>query len=361
MKTPAEDGFYMPAEWEKHGGTWLQWPHDDLYPGHQMRLEGFWLALTGVLHRHEMVYIAVQDERRAEHVQHLLQYYGFDMDNIDLYLIATDDVWARDNGPVFVVDGKGNLAATAWNFNGWGKRYAYEVDRTVPRRIAELLDVPLYEAPITLEGGAIEVNGQGTLMATRSSIINDNRNPDISQGEIEAVMKAYLGLEKIIWLSGAPREFCDRVGSDTDMHIDGYARFVGEATVLYSWTEDRANPYYPYLKQHRQDLVEATTASGNHLTTIALPLPESLLYSTVDVATRPPFSSKLTVAEYANFYVANEVILVPAYGDANDARARGIIAEHYPDREIIGLPVQLVAELGGMMHCVTQQQPATRV
>jgi agmatine deiminase len=358
MTTPAEAGFYMPAEWAPHEGTWLQWPHDDLYPGHQMRLEHFWLALTETLHQHERVHIAVQDGRRAEHVQDLFRYYGFDLGNIDLQLIATDDVWARDNGPIFLVDAQGNLAATDWNFNGWGGRYACEVDRTVPAKIAELLDIPLYRAPITLEGGALEVDGKGTLIATRSSIINDNRNPGRSEEEIEAAMKAYLGLEQIIWLSGAPREFCDLVGSDTDMHVDGYARLVGESTVLYNWTDDQANPYYPYLEQHRRELGEAVTATGKSLTPIALPMPESLLYTTLDTASSPPFSSKLTVAEYANFYVANEVVLVPVYGDANDAQAKGIIADHYPDREIAGLPVQLVAELGGMMHCVTQQQPA---
>jgi agmatine deiminase len=323
-----------------------------------MRIEHFWLALAQILHQHEMVHIAVQDEQRAEHVLHLLTYYGFDMGNVDMLLIPTDDVWARDNGPIFLVDGRGNLAATDWNFNGWGERYPYQVDRTVPARIAELLGVPLYRAPITLEGGGIEVNGQGTLIATRSSIINENRNPDKSQDEIEAAIKGYLGLKHIIWLSGAPREFCDHVGSDTDMHVDGYARFAGESTVLYNWTDDRSNPYYPYLEQHRKELKQATTAAGKPLATIALPMPESLLYTTLDTAVSPPFSSKLTVAEYANFYVANGVVLVPVYGDANDAQAKGIIAEHYPDREIVGLPVQLVAELGGMMHCVTQQQPA---
>jgi agmatine deiminase len=127
---------------------------------------------------------------------------------------------------------------------------------------------------------------------------------------------------------------------------------------LYNWTDDQANPYYPYLKRHREELAEATTATGQLLSPIALPMPESLVYTTLDEATSPPFASKLTVAEYANFYVANKVVLVPVYGDANDAQAKGIIAEHYPGREIIGLPVQLVAELGGMMHCVTQQQPA---
>jgi len=358
MTTPAEAGFYMPAEWETHEGTWLQWPHDDTFPGHQMRLENFWLAMAMPLHQHEVVHIAVQDERRAEHVHHLLDYYGFDMGNIDLRIVPTDDVWTRDNGPIFVVDGEGNLAVTDWNFNGWGERYPYKVDRTVPARIADLLDIARYQAPITLEGGGIEVNGQGTLIATRSSIINDNRNPGLSQGEIEAGMAAYLGLQQIIWLTGAPREYCDYIGDDTDLHVDGDTRFVDDSTVLHSWTPDKANPAFSYLDRHRQELEAATTESGNPLTVISLPIPDKMVYSTEDPATRPPFQSKLAVAIYANYYVANKVVLVPVYGDVNDAPAKGIIAEHFPGREIVGIPVQVVAELGGMMHCVTQQQPA---
>ena len=360
MTSPVEDGFHMPAEWEEHEGTWLQWPHDDTFPDHQMRIEHFWLAMAMPLHQHEVLHIAVQDERRAEHVQHLLAYYGFDLGNIDLQLIPTDDVWARDNGPIFVVDGQGNLAVTGWNFNGWGQRYPYKVDRMVPARISELLGVPFYQAPITLEGGGIEVNGQGTLIATRSSILNDNRNRGVGQDEVEAAMKAYLGLEQIIWLTGAEREYCDYIGDDTDLHVDGDTRFVGDATVLHSWTPDRANPAFSYLERHRHELEAATTESGKSLTVIPLPIPDKMLYSTEDPATRPPFLSKLAVAVYANYYVANGVVLVPVYGDANDAVAKGIIAEHYPGREIVGIPVQVVAELGGMMHCVTQQQPAVR-
>jgi agmatine deiminase len=360
MTTPAQTGYYMPAEWEEHEATWLQWPHDAHYPGQQMRIEHFWLALAQRLHQRELVRIAVQDERQGEHVQHLIKYYGFDEAAIDLHLIPTDDVWARDNGPIFLVDGQGNLAATAWNFNGWGGRHVYEADRLVPARIAELLDIQLYQAPITLEGGGIEVNGQGTLIATRTSILNDNRNPGRSQAEIEAVMKAYLGLEQIIWLTGAPPELCSYIGDETDLHVDGEVRFVDYATVLYSWTDDRANPAYAYLERHRAELDTATTESGKALTLVPLPLPDRAIYSTEDKATAPPFTTRLASGVYANYYVANGVVLVPVYGDANDVVAKGILAEHFPGREIVGLPVQVVAELGGMIHCVTQQQPAVQ-
>ena len=357
-KTPKVLGYTMPAEWELHEGTWLIWPHNDTHEGTQLRLEHLWLEMTSVLHDHETVHIIVTDESRGEHLQRQLSYFGLNEGKIDLHIIPNDDVWARDCGPIFVVDRGGQLAVTAWNFNGWGERYPYQKDTLVPLKTAEALSLPLFTAPITLEGGAIEVNGKGTLLATRSSIINPNRNPGKIQGEIELAIKEYLGIKHIIWLSGAPREFCDAVGSDTDFHIDGYARFTDESTVLYSWTDDESNIFYPYLKQHRDELRHASTESGQALTLVPLPKPENEMYSTLVSATRPPFEKKPSLAIYTNFYIANNVVLVPVYGDINDASAKRIIAEHFPDREIIGIPAWATAELGGMMHCVTQQQPS---
>jgi agmatine deiminase len=350
-------GFYMPAEWETHEGTWLQWPHDGPFPDEQMRLESLWLMMTEALQAGESVHIVATDDRQKEHIQHLGNYYGWDQTRIDLYVIPTDDVWARDNGPIFLVNERGELAITAWNFNGWGERYPHQKDRLVPEKVAAALSLPLFTAPITLEGGGLEVNGQGTLIATRSSIINPNRNPGKSQAEIEAALKDYLGITHIIWLTGASRKFCDTVGSDTDLHIDGYARFIDESTVLYSWTDDDSNIFYPILKQHRDELRNATTESGKSLTLVPLPKPLNATYSTLVTSTRPPFETTASLAVYANFYIANQAVLVPVYGDINDARAKSILAEHFPDREIIGLPANVLADMGGMMHCVTQQQP----
>jgi agmatine deiminase len=303
------------------------------------------------------VHIAVQDEVRGDHLQRQLAYYKFNESKIDIHIIPNDDVWARDCGPIFLKNDLGELAVTAWNFNGWGERYPYKKDRLVPKKVAEALSLPLYTAPITLEGGAIEVNGKGTLIATRSSIINPNRNLGKSQAEIESAIGEYLGIDHIIWLSGAPREFCDLVGSDTDLHVDAYARFTDESTVLYSWTGDEANNFYPFLKQHRDELQNAVTESGKALTLVPLPKPENEMYSTLIDTTRAPFETVLSLTSYANFYIANNIVLVPVYGDVNDAAAKAILAEHFPDRDIIGVPAWATAELGGMMHCVTQQQP----
>ena len=344
--------YYMPAEWGPHEGTWLQWPHDDTHKGSQMRLEHIWLAMTEALHQHEIVHIVVPDERRGDHLQQQIAYYGFDQSRIDVHVFPTDDVWARDSGPIFLANDRGELAATDWNFNGWGERYPFEKDRKVPRGIAEILSIPIITAPITLEGGGVEVNGEGTLLATRSSIVNPNRNPGRTQEEIEEALRQYLCIEHIIWLSGA-------VGvGDTDMHIDGAARFVDETTVLYSWTDDTSHPRYPYFTQHLDELKKAMTQSGEALTLVPLPVTEARVYSTRNISTVPPFKSVPSLGIYANYYVANDIVLVPVYGDVNDAEAKGIVAEHFPGRDIVGIHAELVAELGGMIHCVTQQQPA---
>ncbi|MGD9148062.1 MAG: agmatine deiminase family protein, partial [Anaerolineae bacterium] len=233
----------------------------------------------------------------------------------------------------------------------WGERYPFEKDAKVPAGIAEILSLPVFTAPITLEGGGVEVNGKGTLLATRSSIVNPNRNPDHTLEEIEAVLREYLCVDHFIWLSGK-----EGVG-DTDFHIDGAARFVDESTVLYSWTDDTSHPRYPYWEKHREELEQAVTESGKSLTLVPVPVTEARIYATLGASTVAPFKLVPSVGLYANFYVANDLVLVPVYGDANDARAKAIIAEHFPGRQVVGLLAHMLAELGGMIHCVTQQQP----
>jgi agmatine deiminase len=307
--------------------------------------------MTRVLHQHEVVHIVVPDDPAREHVAHQVVHYGFEQANIDLHVFPTDDVWVRDSGPIFMVNDKGELAATDWNFNGWGERYPHARDTQVPAGVAGMASAPLFTAPITLEGGGIEVNGRGTLMATLSSIVNPNRNPGKSQAEIEKVLREYLSVDHFIWLSGR-----DGVG-DTDVHIDGAARFTDESTVLYSWTDDRAYPRYDIWAEHRQQLEQAVTESGKPLTLVPLPVADARIWRTARQPTSPPFENEPSLGLYANYYVANNVVLVPVYGDNNDARAKNIIAEHFPGREIVGILAHMLAEIGGMIHCVTQQQP----
>ena len=171
-KTPNALGYRMPAEWELHEGTWLQWPQDKLYHGYELKLERIWLSMVEVLHSHENVHLIVSGERQREHVANQLIYHNIGLENVDFYIIPTNDVWARDNSPIFVTNDAGETSITDWKFNGWSDRFPHDLDDKVPAAIGQQLEIPVFQAPMVLEGGAVEVNGKDTFLATRSSIID---------------------------------------------------------------------------------------------------------------------------------------------------------------------------------------------
>ena len=353
-KTPRDEGYIMPAEWEPHEGTWLQWPQNKIYSRYELKLEGIWLNMVDALNDHENVHLVVADDRQRDHVAAQCQYHGIGLHNVDFYLIPTDDIWARDNGPIFVINDKGGMAVTDWGFNGWGDRFDYKLDNQVPAKIAELMDLPIFKAPLVLEAGAVEVNGKGTFLATRSSIIDPYRNPGQSQADIEEVLSQYLGLNHFIWLTGAGRGECDLWGDETDCHIDIVARFTDEATLLVNWTEDTSDPRSDMCALSYAELQRSTTESGKSLNLVPLPLPQVHQTTTMTKWRKNTF----TDAAYSNYLVANNVVLVPVYGHKNDDRSLKIIGEHFPDREIISIEVVGLIEHGGAIGCVTQPQPA---
>lgn len=353
-KTPREEGYFMPAEWEPHEGTWLQWPQNKIYSRYELKLEGIWLNMVDALNDHESVHLVVADERQQEHVSQQLQYHGIGLQNVDFHTIKTDDVWVRDNGPIFVINDKGQVAITDWVFNGWGDRFDYQLDNQVPASIAEQLDLPIFEVPMVLEAGAVEVNGKGTFHVTRSSIIDLYRNPGMSQEEIEETLGYYLGVDHFIWLTGAGRGECDLWGDETDCHIDIVARFTDETTLLYNWTEDTSDPRHDMCALSYAAMQHSTTESGKSLSLVPLPLPEVHQTTTMTKWRKNTF----TDAAYSNYLVANNVVLVPVYGHKNDDRALKIIGEHFPGREIISIEVVGLIEHGGAVGCVTQPQPA---
>jgi agmatine deiminase len=351
----ANSGYTMPAEWEPHEGTWLQWPRDKVEPGYQMKQEHTWLKMVAALCQHETVHVITCDERQRDHVAYQLDYFGIDHSGIEHQIIPVDDVWARDNGPIFVKDDHGDLVITDWTFNGWGKRFDHELDNKVPAAIGDRLGIPVVEPPMVLEGGAVEVNGQGTFMATRSSIMDTHRNPGRSQTEIEAILSKYLGVRHFIWLEGAGRGECEKWGDTTDSHIDIAARFTNDSTILYNWTECQSDPRYPMFARHLEELKAATTESGQSPTLVPLPVPKDGVYQVAkDSIWR---ESRYTDAAYSNYLVANGVVLVPVFGNVNDDRAKQIIGEQFPDREIVAIDAVSLTEDGGAIHCVTQQQP----
>jgi len=281
-QTPHELGYFLPAEWDVHEGTWLQWPHDGIYDGYQVKLERIWLDMAAALCQYETAHIIAADERQRDHIADLFSYFGLGLQNIDLRVLPTDDVWVRDNGPIFIVNDRGDLALTDWNFNGWGGRFDHPSDAEVPLRMEEQLSLPTFRPPLVLEGGSVSVNGAGTFMATDSSIINVNRNPAMSQQEIEAIIQDYLGVTNFNWLTGAGHGECEKWGDTTDSHVDIVARFTGESTVIYNWTDDKSDPRHSMFTKALAELKEATTESGASLTLVPLPIPKDGVFQVSD-------------------------------------------------------------------------------
>jgi len=365
-QTPRELGFRMPAEWEQQTSVWFQWPHkhpassaaNDL--SYQMKIEKTWMLMCWEMHRQVRLEILAHSDTQRSHIFAAMNYYGFNMTRVSIHITHTIDVWHRDTGPIFVVDGKGGIAATDWNFNGWGRYPEWaEAEGHIAQTVAETLNLPVFVAPLVSEGGAIEVNGSGSLMATRSSIINDNRNPGMSQQQIEQVLGDYLGVDNFIWLSGAPAEVCEnKLGDSTDYHIDIAARFTDRDKVLYAWTDDTSDPRYPYLAKHLEELQEATDELGNSLILQPLHLPVGGVYAIGDrYDPRLGSGSNFTDASYLNYLVTNNIVLAPAFGNANDSRAQAALAECFPGRRIIPIPVVSLTAEGGAIHCITQHQP----
>jgi len=292
----------------------------------------------------ERVCLLVNDEPTHQDVIRRLTNARAALDNVTIFQIPTVDVWMRDYGPTFVIRDS-QESALAFNdciFNGWGGKYeSYEEDEQIAKEIASLLRVPVFNHPVVLEGGSIEVNGLGTCLTTEQCLLNKNRNPHMSRREIEEFLKDSLGGDQVIWLGQGI------VGDDTDGHIDDIARFVNPATIVCIVEENSKDTNYSLLQQNLERLQAARDQNGNKLSIVPLPCPGPVYYE----GARLP-------ASYANFYIANGVVLVPLFDDPCDVKALGILQELFPDRKVVGLPCTAVVAGLGAIHCVTQQEPA---
>lgn len=337
---------YMPEETARHEGTWLQWPHAYTYGrAYRDRIESTWVAMTRALVAGENVHIVVYDAAEQTRVRNVLTAAGVALTKVSFLIRPTDDVWVRDNGPIFVYDRNDRLTITDWGFNGWGHDAPYRKDDAVPATVAGRLGLPRVDLnDVVLEGGAIEVDGRGVLLATRSSTREANRNASLSEAELEAVLADQLGVSKFIWLDGAPG------GKDdiTDMHIDGFARFGTPNTLV---TMSRADLREWGLSSADADrLYRASDVDGAAYRIVQLPL------TTRNVVTSYGYALGYK-GSYVNYYVGNTVVLVPEYKDANDSVAKSILQGLYPGRSVVGIDVRNLYRNGGMVHCVTQQQP----
>ncbi|MFV8359679.1 agmatine deiminase family protein [Flavobacterium sp. LS1P3] len=337
--------YTMPEESAPHEGTWLQWPHQYQYGiDYRNDLDATWVAMTQSLTGSEKVHIVAYDVTEKARIISLLETAGVSLSNIEFRIYKTDDVWVRDNGPIYVRDKNSQLVIQDWGFNGWGKKASFSNCNSIPTQIASDQKTTVIDLNSVMinEGGAIETDGNGTLLATKSAILNSNRNPGMTQAQAEAIFKKNLGTTNFIWLAGkAGREI-------TDMHIDGFARFGNTSTIVTMNESDLL--YWEVPQTDINILYNSKDKNGKSYTFLKLPLSQN------DVVTT--YGKKLGYkGSYVNYYIANTVVLVPNYNDSNDAVANKLIQSLYPTRRVIGIDVRNLYANGGMIHCVTQQQP----
>lgn len=342
---PKELGYSFPAEWSKHRATWLTFPKNiDTWEDRFERIYPSYFEFIRTLSLSEKVCINAHSDELINKIERLLNSYGIDKDKIELFPFPTNDSWCRDHGPAFLLnESKTEKCIVNWEYNAWGGKYPpFNDDNNLPIRIAETLDLPYFTPGIVMEGGSIEVNGKGSLLTSRSCLLNKNRNPHLSQAEIETYLRNYYGVEQILWVSEGI------VGDDTDGHIDDTTRFVNENTVLTVIESDRTDANFHPLKENLEELKSLRLLNGEKLTIIELPMPKPVY----DKGERLP-------ASYANFYISNEHVIVPTYRCVTDDKALEIISKCFPERKTVGIDSTEIIWGLGSFHCLSQQEPAT--
>jgi agmatine deiminase len=337
--------YTMPEESEPHEATWLQWPHQYQYGvTFRDRLDATWVTMTKTLAKSEKVYLIAYDETEKTRITALLNAANVPFTNIEFKIYPTDDFWIRDNGPIYVKDKTGQIVVEDWGFNGWGNKAKFTNCNAIPAKIGKDQNKTVVDLNAILinEGGSVEIDGHGSFMACKSSILNKNRNSGVTQAQAEAIFTKYLGVTNFIWLEG-------KAGLEiTDMHIDGFARFGNTNTIVTMNEADLIDWQVPQADINT--LYAAKNKSGTPYTFLKIPLTQN------DVTTT--YGKNLGYkGSYINYYIANTTVLVPNYNDPKDAVANQMIQALYPTRTVVGIDVRNLYANGGMIHCVTQQQP----
>ncbi len=348
MSSPAQGGFTQPAEWERHDACWLAWPsHGDLWLDALAPVQDVFVQfaraiadpdpVTGIP-RGERLEILVLDAEREKEARERLSGLG-----CRFHQIPFGDIWLRDTAPVFVTSADARVAPICFGFNGWGEKWILPHDALVSSRIAAAVGPPSFHVPCILEGGSIEVDGEGTLLTTTQCLLNENRNPLLSRAEIEKVLGDALGVSTVLWLG-------DGLQNDhTDGHVDTVARFVAPGAVV-TMAPGRSDPNQEALETILCDLSTMKDARGRRLDVTAIPSPGEVRDE----------DGNLMPASYVNFYIANTAVIVPVYGvPGDDAAVRGI-GELFPGRRVVPLPAKDLLLGGGAFHCISQQQPSAR-
>lgn len=336
-ETPRALGFRMPAEWEPHEATWIAWPHNrDDWPGRFAPIPWVYAEIVRKLARVERVRILIKDRPAEEAARRILRKAGADLAAVEFFHAPTDRGWTRDYCPLFVKNRAGEVALTNWRFNGWAKYDDWKNDTAIPRALAAALKLRAWEPGLVLEGGSIDVNGRGMLLTTEECLLSpvQARNPHLGRRQIEQALGDYLGARRVVWLHQGI------AGDDTHGHVDDLARFVSADTVVIASEADRSDPNYEPLRENLAILRKLP------LRVVKLPMPAPLI-----------FDGRRLPASYANFYIANGLVLAPTFNDPNDRVALQTLARLFPDRVVTGIhAVELVWGLG-TLHCMTQQQP----
>lgn len=342
--TPKKLGYYFPAEFAAHSATWLSWPHKEAsWPGKIHTIYPHYTAFVKAVAEGEQVHINVNDEIMQQFALEELTKAGVDLSKIRFFFHPTNDAWCRDHGPAFLIHPKAQQKKIIvdWAYNAWGNKYPpYDLDDYIPTLIANEYNIPVFYPGIVMEGGAVEFNGAGTVLTSTACLLNPNRNPHLNQQQIELYLQHYYGVDQVLWVSEGI------VGDDTDGHIDDTVRFVNEDTVLTVVEESKQDENYERLQTNLKELKQMRLLNGRQLNIIELPMPDAVVYE-----------DQRLPASYANFYIANAVVVVPTYRCPQDEKALQIIRDCFPTRKVVGIDsTDLVWGLGSF-HCLSQQEP----
>ncbi|MBX6360034.1 agmatine deiminase family protein [Acidobacterium ailaaui] len=347
--TPRENGYRMPAEWARHTATWIAWPHNpNDWPGKFQAIPWVYADIVRHLSRVEEVHILVDHAAAEKRAHRILQRAGANLARIWFHRWPTNRVWTRDSGPIFIKNSQGHSAITNWKFNAWAKYDDWQLDDEFPGRVAEELRLPQWTPKIgdhrvVLEGGSIDVNGAGTLITTEECLLSEvqQRNPGIGREQLEQAFHDYLGVDQVLWLGRGI------AGDDTHGHVDDITRFVNENTIVTVIETNRDDENHLPLAENLDRLKSARNLDGKPFQIVELPMPAPVV-----------FDGQRLPASYGNFYIANDLVLVPTFNDPNDRKALSILAGLFPDREVVGIHCGDFIWGLGALHCMTQQQPA---
>lgn len=354
-QTPQALGYRMPAEWEQHTATWLAWPHNASdWPGRFQPIPWVYAEIVRQLAAVEQVHILVQNAEGEKRARGVLKRAGANLASVQFHPWPTNRVWTRDSGPIFVRrSGEASLAITDWKFNAWAKYPDWELDNALPGRVAELLQMPSFTPTVTLadgtqqelvlEGGSIDTNGAGVLLTTEECLLStvQQRNPGVSREQLEQAFHDYLGIDQVLWMNRGI------AGDDTHGHVDDITRFVDTNTIVTAVEPNTADDNHQPLVENLDRLRSARNRDGRPFRIVELPLPSPVV-----------FAGQRLPASYANFYIANSIVLVPTFNDANDRHALNTLAQVFPRHRIVGIHCMDLVWGLGTLHCMTQQQPA---